>query len=109
MNERVKSSRFRVRWQAGTLAYKDTLEIPAKLGRVRQALIYVLVAILCAAGLAAAHGSKIEGNWHVAQWEDAMFFRYNSDQIHSVGECFEKKEEHGKVYIGRLPRISTTM
>jgi hypothetical protein len=48
------------------------------------------VAVLCAAGLAYAHGSRIKDNWHVAQWEDAMFFRYNSEKVHSLLDCVDK-------------------
>jgi len=65
--------------------------IRVEIDRLPRPLIYLLAAALCAAGLAAAHGSKIVGNWHVAQWEDAMFFRYNADQIHSLWDCFAKR------------------
>lgn len=58
--------------------------------RLPRPLTYVLVAVLCAAGLAAAHGSRIVDNWHVAQWEDGIFFGYNVQQIHSPRDCFEK-------------------
>jgi hypothetical protein len=53
--------------------------------------MYLLALVLCSGGLAYAHGANIQANWHVAQWEDTMFFRYNSDQVHSVPECFEKR------------------
>lgn len=59
-----------------------------KIDRLQSTLIYVMVAVLCAAGLAAAHGSRIVENWHVAQWEDGIFFRYNVERIHSLLDCF---------------------
>src|SRR5208282_3296493 len=67
------------------------MEIPVKVHRLPRVLIYVLVAVLCAAGLAAAHGSRIVDNWHVPQWEDSMFFQYNKNEIHSLWDCFVKR------------------
>ncbi|HKN14109.1 MAG TPA: hypothetical protein VJX68_13040 [Candidatus Binatus sp.] len=74
------------------------MEIPVKVHRLPRVLIYVLVAVLCAAGLAAAHGSRIVDNWHVPQWEDSMFFQYNKNEIHSLWDCFVKRGAWGGLY-----------
>jgi len=66
--------------------------------RLPRPLIFVLVTVLCVAGLAAAHGSRIVDNWHVTQWEDGVFFRYNVEQIHSLGDCFVKRGAWAGLY-----------
>jgi Dolichyl-phosphate-mannose-protein mannosyltransferase len=62
-----------------------------KIDRLPRLLIYLLVATLCSAALAAAHGSRIVANWHVPQWEDGIFFWYNQTHIHSLWDCFAKQ------------------
>lgn len=61
-----------------------------KIDRLPRPLMYFLVAAICVAGLAAAHGSRIVDNWHQPQWEDGIFFQHNTAQIHSVLDCFDK-------------------
>src|SRR5579863_1883935 len=60
------------------------------LNRLRRPMLYALVAILCAAGLAASHGSRIRENWHVPQWEDGLFFQHDTDQIRNFRDAFSK-------------------
>jgi protein O-mannosyl-transferase len=60
------------------------------ISRLRRPLIYAVVAVLCTAGLAAAHRSRIIDNWHTTQWEDTFFFQYNDASIHSLSDCFVK-------------------
>jgi Dolichyl-phosphate-mannose-protein mannosyltransferase len=73
--------------------------------RVRRALCYVLVAALCIGGLAIAHGSRIEQNWHVPQWEDGAFFQHNAEQIHNLWDCFAKTG----VWPGRYLPLTTNL
>ena len=58
---------------------------------LQRLLIYPLVAVLCAVALAHVHGSNIVENWHRTTWEDLAFFRYNSNEIHTLWDCFRKK------------------
>ena len=72
---------------------KSGLKVVARafrIDRLARPLLYVLVVALCAAGLAAAHGSRIVDNWRVLQWEDGFFFQHNAEQIHSLLDCFVK-------------------
>jgi hypothetical protein len=68
-------------------------------------LRYVLVAALCAAGLALAHGSRIRENWHTQQWEDGLFFQHDADQIHNLWDCFAKTG----VWPGRYLPLTTNV
>ncbi len=60
------------------------------ISRLPRPLIYALVTVLCIAGLAAAHRSRIVENWHTTHWEDTLFFRYNDANIYSLTDCFVK-------------------
>jgi hypothetical protein len=75
------------------------------LTRLPRPLLYALVAVICAAGLAAAHGSRIRSNWHERQWEDGLFFQDDADQIHSLWDCFAKTG----VWPGRYLPLTTNL
>src|SRR5271156_4802367 len=76
-------------------AYRDDLFLEKGLlnlliSRLPRPLVYALATVLCIAGLAAAHLSRIIENWHTTQWEDSLFFRYNDAHIYSLTDCFVK-------------------
>ena len=75
------------------------------ISRLPRPLIYALVAVLCTAGLAAVHGTRIVDNWHTPQWEDAAFFQHNATQIHSLWDCFAKTG----VWPGRYLPLTTNL
>jgi hypothetical protein len=48
--------------------------------------------------LAWAHGARILGNLETAQWEDALFFRYTHQHVHTLVDCFRLRGPYPGLY-----------